>query len=122
VLVVEDNAVNLRLARLMLEKLGCDVATATGGAEALRTLRDTAFDVIFMDVQMPDMDGLEATRQIRGLEGALRRTPIIALTAGVSAQDRSQCLEAGMDAHLAKPVSRNDLAAALSRYVSRAAR
>jgi signal transduction histidine kinase/CheY-like chemotaxis protein len=116
VLVVEDNAVNLRLARLLLEKLGCSVTTAGGGAEALQTLQDSTFDVIFMDVQMPDMDGLEATRQIRCLEGALRHTPIIALTAGVSAQDRSQCFEAGMDAHLAKPVSRNDLAEVLARY------
>ncbi|MBL8237482.1 MAG: response regulator [Bryobacterales bacterium] len=116
VLVVEDNAVNLRLARLLLEKLGCQVDTAPSGVQALAALHSSPFDLIFMDVQMPDMDGLEATRQIRCLEGATRRTPIVALTAGVSAQDRSLCLEAGMDDYLAKPVSRDQLALMLSTY------
>jgi len=116
VLLVEDNAVNLRLAGLLLQRLGCIVEPATGGVAALEAVATTEFDLILMDVQMPDMDGLEATRRIRASESGRRRTPIVALTAGVSPDDRSLCLKAGMDGHLPKPVSRDELAAVLCRY------
>ncbi len=121
VLVVEDNIVNLRVVTLLLQKLGCSVQTAPGGAEAVSTLRNASFEIVFMDVQMPGMDGLEATRQIRRLEGEGHHTPIIALTAGVSTEDRSLCLEAGMDDHLAKPISRDQLSQVLSRYAPKSA-
>ncbi|MBI2688961.1 MAG: response regulator [Acidobacteria bacterium] len=122
VLVVEDNAVNLRLANLLLEKLGCTVESASGGVAALSIVDSREFDLILMDVQMPDMDGLEVTRRIRAWEGARRRTPIIALTAGVSPEDRSLCLDAGMDDHLPKPVSRDDLCVALCRFAPHSSR
>jgi len=109
VLVVEDNEVNRRVIARMLEKAGHEVHTVSSGQEALQTLRESAYDVVLMDVQMPDMDGLEVTRQIRRLEEAVRRTPIIALTANAMAGDRERCLAAGMNDYLSKPVARTEV-------------
>lgn len=116
VLVVEDNAVNLRLASLLLERLGSEVETAAGGHEALAAVGRRTFDLILMDVQMPGMDGLEATRQIRLLESGARRTPVVALTASASPEDRAQCIEAGMNDHIPKPISLPQLSAILAHY------
>ncbi|MGD0201345.1 MAG: response regulator [Bryobacteraceae bacterium] len=115
ILVAEDNAVNQRLAVAMLERMGHHVTVADNGAEALDRWRQGGFDVIFMDVQMPGMDGFEATRRIRQEEGASgAHTPILAMTAHAMSGDRQRCLDAGMDDYVSKPVSRRILAEALA--------
>jgi CheY-like chemotaxis protein len=103
--LAEDNVVNQRLATRLLERRGHQVLTATTGREALEILALQTFDVILMDVQMPDMDGLEATRAIRaGERTRSTRTPIVALTAHTMKGDRERCLAAGMDAFITKPL------------------
>jgi CheY-like chemotaxis protein len=95
------------LTDLVLKKWGHAVSNASDGIEALDLFRAAEFDVVLMDLQMPRMDGLEATRQIREFEQeqSLKRTPIIAMTANVTAKDRARCLAAGMDEHFPKPIS-----------------
>jgi signal transduction histidine kinase len=118
ILLVEDNAVNLKLAKAQLCKLGCDVETAGNGAEALTRLqRGDLPDLIFMDCHMPEMDGFEATRKIREEEKAKSLPPlrIIAMTANAMQGDRESCLEAGMDDYIAKPVDMKDLTELLKR-------
>ncbi len=119
VLLVEDNEVNRLVARRMLEHLGLDVATAGDGASALARAGEERFDCILMDVQMPVMDGLEATRALRRRERENGRdpVPIVALTANAMFEERQRCLAAGMDAHLAKPFRRHRLANLLSRFL-----
>ncbi len=105
ILVAEDNPVNRRLATLLLEKRGHDVTAVENGAQAVRSFRERRFDLVLMDVQMPEMDGFEATRRIREAEhGTDRHTPVVALTAHALRGDRERCLEAGMDTYLAKPL------------------
>ncbi|MDX6768564.1 MAG: PAS domain-containing protein [Elusimicrobiota bacterium] len=116
VLVVEDNPVNRRVILSQLEQLGCPAQTAENGAVALDRLTRERYDLVLMDCAMPVLDGYAATAALRRREGAGPRTPVIALTAGARAEDRARCLEAGMDDHLAKPVSLDQLAAALSRW------
>jgi CheY-like chemotaxis protein len=102
----------------MLEKQGHRVVTAENGRLALERHRCESFDVILMDVQMPEMDGLEATRRIREEEGVSgRRIPIIALTAHALVGDRERCLEAGMDAYVTKPIRAAQLFSAIQRHV-----
>ena len=114
VLLAEDNLVNQRVARSMLERRGHDVTVVSNGAEALNAFAPGRFDVILMDVQMPVMGGFDATMAIRGREeregGHVR---IVALTAHVLQRDRERCLAAGMDGYLAKPIDRLDLFAAV---------
>jgi PAS domain S-box-containing protein len=115
VLLAEDNPVNQRVARAMLEKLGCVVTVAPDGRAAVAAWSAGGFDLVFMDCQMPEMDGYEATTAIRAAEaGSGRRIPIIAMTANATDEDRDRCLAAGMDAHVAKPARSADLAAALN--------
>ncbi|HXG10085.1 MAG TPA: response regulator [Gemmataceae bacterium] len=110
ILLAEDNAVNQRVVVRMLQKFGHTVVVAGNGREALTALRREPFDLVLMDVQMPEMDGFEATRAIRaGEEGLPRDVPIVALTAHAMKGDRERCLEAGMDAYLAKPVQQQEL-------------
>ena len=117
VLVVEDNAVNQKVAAIILEKLGCRVDLAANGREALEASMRIVYDCIFMDCQMPEMDGFEATTAIRQREVQTgQRVPIIAMTANVMQSDRKRCLEAGMDHYLSKPVQAEELFAALSPY------
>ena len=118
VLVVEDTPVNQKLAKALLEKRGCTVTLAENGQEALTRLADARFAIILMDMQMPVMDGLEATRRFRQLEiGEGRaRTPVIAMTANAMPGDRERCLEAGMDDYLAKPIRAADLHRILDSY------
>jgi CheY-like chemotaxis protein len=105
VLVVEDNPVNQMLATRVLQKKGHSVVVAGNGRQALEALAGQKFDVVLMDVNMPEMDGLAATAAIRAREeGTGRRVPIVALTAQALAGDRERCLAAGMDAYLSKPV------------------
>lgn len=120
ILLVEDNAINQHLTRRLLEKEGCKVGIAASGRLALEALRENSYDLILMDVQMPDMDGLTATVEIRKMEPPGQRVPIIALTANAMDGDREQCFTAGMDDYLSKPVSREHLRACLQRWVRRA--
>jgi PAS domain S-box-containing protein len=118
VLLVEDNRVNQMIARLLLEKLGCRVEIAVNGREACLALQRRSYDVVFMDCQMPEMDGFQATRNIRLSENGGRRTPIIALTAGVLKEERDQCYAAGMDDFLSKPISKPELESALENWLA----
>lgn len=118
-LITDDNAVNVKVAMHMLKRLGYGrVDTATNGKEALDALGRSSYDVILMDVQMPVMDGLEATRRIREDFPADRQPKIIALTAGVSQEDKGRCNEAGMDGFVSKPVKIESLRSALEDAVS----
>lgn len=122
-LVTEDNPVNQRLLQRLLQKDGHAVTLAENGRAAVEAVDHDSFDVILMDVQMPEMDGLEASRRIREIEtGGRRRTPIIALTAGAMESDREDCLAAGMDAYLTKPVSPDELRRVLAEVVARASK
>jgi PAS domain S-box-containing protein len=115
ILVAEDNPVNQRVAQLMLHRIGYDAMIVANGVEALHALGTVPFDVVLLDVQMPEMDGLQAAREIRK-----RTTPsfhpwLIALTANAEESDRTACLEAGMDDYMSKPVSLESLKDSLSR-------
>ncbi|OLF14810.1 response regulator [Actinophytocola xanthii] len=114
VLLAEDNPVNQKVAQLMLTKLGHRVDVVGNGIEAVRAARKTAYDVVLMDVHMPELDGLAATRLIRSQVPEDRQPHIIAMTASVLVEDRTACSAAGMDDYLAKPVRPSDLAAALA--------
>ena len=117
VLLAEDNLVNVEVAKMQIEKLGCTVDVAYDGREALNLYKDGDYDLVLMDVQLPDMDGLEATRAIRGVEQETQRhTPIIALTATAFAEDKKACEDAGMDGFLSKPFKRNELESVLKEW------
>ena len=123
VLLAEDNPVNRLLAVRLLEKDGHAVVTVSNGREALARLSDEAFDVVLMDVQMPEMNGFETTAAIRAREaGAPRHQFIVAMTAHALAGDRERCLAAGMDRYLSKPISRDGLAAVLADAAEAAGR
>ena len=119
ILLVDDNPINLLVAREMLLSLGAHVDTAEHGAEALARLESGGYALVFMDVMMPVLDGLATTRQWREVEGRTGRTrlAIVALTANAMASDRERCLAAGMDDYLAKPVRRDQLAQVLMRWL-----
>ena len=115
VLLVEDHPVNQAYARDALVSMGCRVDLANNGREAVEMFRAREYELVLMDCQMPELDGWEATRQIRAMEGAGKRVYIAALTAGVYEGDRARCLEAGMDDFLAKPFRIQDLKRLLER-------
>ena len=118
VLVVEDNKVNLTLACTLLEKLGLTVGTASDGGEVAPLLEQGDFDLIFMDCQMPGLNGYDTTRLIREQEASQgQHIPIIALTANAMASDRKKCLDAGMDDYISKPFNASDLEQALKRWL-----
>lgn len=120
VLVVDDHPVNRQVAMLMLDAAGFDVATAENGAEAVDAIREGAFDMVFMDLHMPVMDGLTATRAIRGLPDAGRASiPVIAMTAAAMPEDIALCEAAGMDGHIAKPIEHAELVDAAVRAAAR---
>ena len=105
ILLAEDNAINQKLAVRLLEKMGHRVSVVSNGLEVLAALELEDFDLILMDVHMPDLDGLETTKPIREKEGKQgRHIPIIALTANALDGDREQCLNAGMDSYVSKPI------------------
>ncbi|MEM9456640.1 MAG: response regulator [Myxococcota bacterium] len=116
VLVVEDNAINQKVAKKLLTDLGCRVDVAGDGQEALELVESVPYDLVFMDVQMPRMDGLTATVRIRERERGEYRLPVVAMTAHAMPEDRERCLAAGMDGYLSKPVKRRDLIRALGQY------
>ena len=119
VLVVEDNPVNSRVAAAMVEGLGLEVATVASGADAIDALASEPFDLVLMDMQMPGMDGPEATRLVRAEESRALdpRVPVVALTANVLDEHRDECFAAGMDDFLSKPLRRGELRAVLARHL-----
>lgn len=118
VLVVDDNAINRRVASLALKKLGCEVEQAVDGQEAVEVCRSEGFDLIFMDLRMPKLNGIGATLAIRsGTDGVNQKTPIVALTANAYEEDRRRCREVGMQDHLAKPFRNEDLERVLQQFV-----
>jgi len=118
VLLVEDDAINQRVAAALLTKLGCEVVMAGDGPTALRLHEHSAFNLVLMDCQIPGMDGFDTTREIRRREAGVKRTPVVALTAAASEQDRVKCIASGMDGHLAKPIRAELLREYLRRWLS----
>ena len=118
ILVVEDNAVNRVVAQRMLERMGHSVDLATEGAIAIRKVEETRYDLLLMDVNMPGLDGLETTRRIRNLPPPKAAVPIIALTASAMADDRRDCVEAGMNDYLSKPINVDALRVVIDRWAS----
>lgn len=121
VLLADDHPLNRRLGQTILALAGCEVAVAEDGDEAVRMATENAFDIILMDVRMPRMDGLAATRAIRALGGLHTRTPIIAVTAEVLPEQVARCLQAGMDDHLPKPIDSTALLEIVDHWLSRPA-
>jgi len=115
ILLVEDNPINRKLAVALLGRAGYAVATAEDGRQAIDAIKREAFGVVLMDVQMPEMDGFEATARIRALGGPRGGTPIIAMTAHAMKGDRERCLAAGMDDYVSKPIQSDELFAAIAR-------
>jgi signal transduction histidine kinase/CheY-like chemotaxis protein/HPt (histidine-containing phosphotransfer) domain-containing protein len=120
ILVVEDNTVNQMVIARMLEQRGLVADVVASGVEAIDAWSRVPYDLVLMDCRMPEMDGYEATREIRRREQG-RRTPIVAMTAAALPSDRERCLDAGMDEHVAKPIRARDLDAALARFLPSAA-
>jgi PAS domain S-box-containing protein len=118
ILLAEDNTINRRVAMGILKKFGIVTHTAENGQQAVDALQRRSFDLVLMDVHMPGMDGLEATRAIRALAGPNSRTPIIAMTASVMPEDRNSCLQAGMNDFVSKPVDLAALAEVLNRWLA----
>jgi CheY-like chemotaxis protein/anti-sigma regulatory factor (Ser/Thr protein kinase) len=120
ILLVEDNPINQMVAQKMLEKLGLKPAQANNGVEALAMLDKEAYDLVLMDCQMPEMDGFDATREIRKLSIKSinkQAIPIVAMTANVMSGDRERCIEIGMDDYIGKPVQRDQLESVLRKWV-----
>ncbi len=117
VLVVEDMKVNLMLITKILEKHGCKVFSAGNGKEGVRAMHENRYDIVFMDCQMPEMDGFEATKHIREEEGNERHTTIVALTADAMTGDREKCLKAGMDDYLNKPIKQEQITKVLKKWL-----
>jgi PAS domain S-box-containing protein len=118
VLLVEDNVINQKVAMALLGRIGCSVDLAADGGRAVELASTREYDAILMDCRMPVMDGFEATKRIRSMEGPHRRTPIIALTASTMDDERLRCIAAGMDAILKKPVMSDTLANALRKWIT----
>jgi hypothetical protein len=121
ILLADDNPVNCRIAVLMLEKAGHRIDVVNGGAEAVEAVRGNRYDLVLMDVQMPDVDGLEATRRIRALPIAHAGVPVIAITANALQGDDQRCFAAGMNDYITKPIDRARLLGKISEWGYRAA-
>jgi CheY-like chemotaxis protein len=119
ILIAEDNAINQKVAVRMLAKIGCRADVVGDGREAVEALKQAPYDIVFMDCNMPEMDGFAATRAIRALEGDRRHAVIIAMTANALQGDRDRVLEVGMDDYIAKPVNQKELAAMIDHWTTR---
>jgi CheY-like chemotaxis protein len=119
VLVAEDNRINQMVTTRMLQKMGCQVDVAADGAAAVRSVENKRYDIVLMDLLMPEVDGTEAAKRIRRMAGARSAIPIVALTASASPEMRLQCLEAGMNDFLAKPMELQALCRVLDRWCRR---
>ena len=117
ILIADDNAVNRMVALRLVSNLGLTAATAENGAGALALVKEGGFDLVLMDCEMPVLDGYQATREIRRFENGQRHIPIIAITANAGVGESRKCMESGMDAYLAKPIRRVDMAQALRRWL-----
>jgi len=117
VLLVDDNRVNLLVSSHTLRKFGCDVTIAEDGSKALELLSTDRFDIVFMDVRMPVMNGLETTQEIRRREAGRQRTPVVALTAGALIQEQQECFDAGMDDFATKPITSDAIGEVLARWL-----
>lgn len=116
ILCVDDNPANLKLISILLEGLGCDVIAVNSGEKAIDAFGDYDFDLVFMDVQMPNMDGVETTGRIRQLEPSSKHTPIIALTAHALAGEKENLISKGMDDYLTKPIDENQMQKAIKQW------
>lgn len=121
VLIVDDHPVNRDLLRIMLQAAGCDTLEAADGVEGVEAVASGFVDLVLMDVRMPRMDGLSATHAVRRLNGPARDVPILAVTADAMPEDAARCLAAGMDGHLAKPITQARLYEAIEATLERAA-
>ncbi|MEE9347976.1 MAG: response regulator [Robiginitomaculum sp.] len=119
ILLAEDNAINALLTRTLLEADGCTVETVEDGVLAVEAMKTGSYDLILMDMRMPNMDGLEATRKIRALRGPAENIPIIALTANAFDDDRSACFDSGMNDFMTKPVSAEELTAMVNSWINK---
>jgi CheY-like chemotaxis protein len=118
ILLAEDNAVNQKLASRLLEKRGYTVVVTSNGREAVEALERESFDLVMMDVQMPEVDGFEATALIREREnGTGTHLPIVAMTAHAMTGDRERCLAAGMDSYVSKPIQSKELFEAIEKLI-----
>src|SRR5579863_8861198 len=116
ILIAEDNAINQKVIERMVQKLGYSVDLVANGREAIVAASGSSYGLIFMDCQMPEMDGFEACREIRKLEGGAR-IPIVAITANAMKGDRERCLAAGMDDYVSKPFKQDDLRVVIERWI-----
>lgn len=118
VLVADDYSINLELMQAMLEMMECIVDVAEDGRRAVELCEKSLYNLIFMDLQMPEMDGYDATRAIRKLDGTHKKyTPIIAITANTLTEDRDKCLAAGLDDYISKPIRGEQLEAMLTKHL-----
>jgi CheY-like chemotaxis protein len=122
ILLAEDNVVNQKLAMRLLQQMGYRADLASNGIEAVESVQRQTYDVVLMDVQMPEMDGLEASRRITATLSAGERPRIVAMTANAMQGDREMCLEAGMDDYITKPIRVDQLIESLNRVIQRAER
>ncbi len=120
ILYIEDNPLNMRLVRKILNHMGYQMIEAMDGLTGLEMARTDRPDLILMDVNLPDIDGLEVTRQLKAIPN-LRHIPVIALTANAMHGDREHCLAAGCDGYIAKPVARQELRNVVEHYLSKSA-
>lgn len=118
ILVVEDYFINRELIVEFLKLMDCEVDTAEDGVEAVNAFKANGYDLILMDIQMPKMDGYQATQEIRKLEEEGQRVPIVAVTANAMEGDREKCLEAGMDEYLSKPIEFEVFENVLKKFLS----
>ena len=119
ILLAEDDEMSIKVGTRMLERQGCRVIAVEDGCKALHALEEYTFDMIFMDIQMPVMNGLEATKRIRESNTTYASIPIVALTSYAMAVDKERFLEAGMDEYISKPISMDRIASVLRQYVSK---